>query len=197
MASEELPSTASRLRSRSTVADDFEELALLHPSKRRMVEVEPVSRLKKVSSTNEYVVELNQAAIRLFHRGALVSAQKLFSKALSLLQTDPVYPTIAEQTIVGHEEPPKQSYQRLHFDEGIEVYTCPETVSVDDHAQTLVAVLHFNIGQVKRRLGDLDTASRFFESALETLLLPFGRKRNFPRGRLISSVMMSSCCFGI
>ena len=120
------------------------------------------------------VVDLNESAISYFRRGEFDSAQQTFLDALSLLKTECLETTPERALSLHHDEPSTSSYvyQRMDFDEGMNVYSSPETIRSDDYPVSVLCTLRFNIGQVKCRLGEYDAASRFYDSALQLLLPP-------------------------
>ena len=110
--------------------------------------------------------------MRLFHRGDVHSAQELFLKALSKLKLDPFESQSSHSHLEDDDEPPKSSYiyQRMDFDEGMDVYASPEPINLDDYPASAIAILRFNMGQVKCKLGDYEAATKCFEYALQAVV---------------------------
>ena len=71
-------------------------------------------------------------------------------------------------------EPPATTYiyQRMEFDEGMNIYTNCEKIQEHDHPLTVEATLYYNLAQTKLRLDHSHTAWRFFLRALDVLLPP-------------------------
>jgi len=71
-------------------------------------------------------------------------------------------------------EPPATTYiyQRMEFDEGMNIYHSCESIQEHDHPLTVEATLYYNLAQTKLRLEHSHTAWRFFLRALDVLLPP-------------------------
>lgn len=117
------------------------------------------------------IVELNNRAIGHFRKGDFRTASSLFQEAAVMRKKavidaqgscdDDCSPLPARSTYI---------FQRVDFDEGMNVFSDTVSVHLGDQPAAVEAALLFNAGQARRRLEDFDGASKFYQAALDGLL---------------------------
>lgn len=124
------------------------------------------------------VTELNSQAMSYYTQGDFDMAAALFRKAICLRSQQQASITSENNTYntstnSGSLPPPSSYiYQRMDFDEGMTVFSEPMPVQADDHPQAIEATLLFNAGQARRKLHDVEGATKFYDQALKIFLPP-------------------------
>jgi tetratricopeptide (TPR) repeat protein len=158
------------------------------------------------NAVGEKITELNSQGISRYQQGDFGTASALFRKAVSLRMDTPfdvlAMPEMKKQkhgdnesvSICGCGVPPPSSYiyQRMDFDEGMNVYADAVPVQADDHPQVVEATLLFNAGQARRKLNDMEEASQFYNRALKTFLST-SRETKVSSTRTVHPIIIPIC----
>ena len=153
------------------------------PSKRRLID--PVlGSYSRLFSKSLEIINTHSQAVSFYQIGEFQMASSLFEKAAQLRDLS----VRENETVVAGGErrihldnpasrdsgiaPPTSSYiyQRLDFDEGMNVYNDPEPIRFEDHPVAVEAALLFNLGQARRSLEDFESANVYYRKALRVLL---------------------------
>lgn len=153
------------------------------------------------SGINQIVIsqkirECNNAGVLMFARGEFSTASSMFIQAATLRHSA-LLATSEVESDLELTFPPKNVsvdglflssngvdncyietptttyiYQRMEFDEGLNIYTHTERIADNDHPITVEATLFYNIAQSQRQQENFDAAWRYFRRALHVLLPP-------------------------
>jgi tetratricopeptide (TPR) repeat protein len=145
------------------------------PSKQRRIADIPVNSLcpSSMKDPGAMVAYLSNEAGSLFDAGDFQKASQLLEHAITL--------TIHRKDVKGERltlqkseavAPPATSYiyQRLDFDEGLDVYADLEQIDASMNTSAVTATLLFNAGQTRQRLDDANGAMHMYRQALHVLL---------------------------
>ena len=130
-----------------------------------------IHSIESLPEPSRKIVELNNRAIGLYRKGDFRNASSLFQEAATMRRR-----ALIEAKGAVEKDAPKEPtesayiYQRMDFDEGMNVFPDAMTVDLADHWAAMEATLLFNAGQARRRMDDTDNARNFYLAALECLL---------------------------